>query len=136
MPSHDELFSLSMDYASRPELPALKKRFEGFSACKDKATAAAFGYLAAMQDATMSEEEEEEEITVFDEICVVMDQLLDKEGLSCTEEAADLTMGLIYNWLHDQFVEEGFNGSVLDSLAVSFRPFVKPGVIKEGIIKE
>jgi len=136
MSSHDELFCLSMDYASSPELPALKKRFEGFSACKDKATAAAFGYLAAMQDATMSEEEEEEEITVFDEICVVMDQLLDKEGFSCTEEAADLTMGLIYNWLHDQFVEEGFAGSVLDSLATLFRPFVKPGVIKEGTIKE
>jgi hypothetical protein len=131
MPFHEELFALSMDYAGSPELPALKKRFEGFSICKDMATAAAFGYLAAMRDAEKQEEKEEEEVTVFDQVCAVMDDLLEENGCSCTEEAVDLTMGIIYNWLHEQFVEEGYSGPVFDTLAECFGPFVKPGVIKK-----
>jgi hypothetical protein len=130
MPFDEELFALAMDHSSSPELPALKKRFAGFSICKDMATAAAFGYLAAMRDAEKQEEKEEEEMTVFDQVCAVMDDLLEEDGCSCTEEAVDLTMGIIYNWLHERFVEEGFSGPVFDTLAESFGPFVKPGVIK------
>jgi hypothetical protein len=129
MPFDEELFALAMDHSSSPELPALKKRFAGFSICKDMATAAAFGYLAAMRDAEKQEEKEEEEVTVFDQVCAVMEQLLEGQYGSCSEEAVDLTMGIIYNWLHKQFIKEGYSGPVFDTLAECFGPFVKPGVI-------
>jgi hypothetical protein len=54
----EELFNLAVDFASSPELPGLKKRFVGFAACSDHATAAAFGYLAAMKDVEEQEKKE------------------------------------------------------------------------------
>ena len=120
----EELFVLAMDFANSPELPVLKKRFKGFEACKDMATAAAFGYLAAMKDA----EKKEEGPCIFDQLCAVFDQRLENDLSS--EESVEIVMGLIYNWLNKEFIEEGFAGTVIDALAEKFTPYVKPGVIK------
>jgi len=120
----EELFSLAMDFANSPELPVLKKRFKGFEACKDMATAAAFGYLAAMKDA----EKKEEGPCIFDQLCAVFDQHLENDLSS--EESVEIVMGLIYNWLNKEFIEEDFIDTVIDALAEKFTPYVKPGVIK------
>jgi len=120
----EELFSLAMDFANSPELPVLKKRFKGFEACKDMATAAAFGYLAAMKDA----EKKEEGPCIFDQLCAVFDQRLENDLSS--EESVEIVMGLIYNWLNKEFIEEDFIDTVIDALAEKFTPYVKPGVIK------
>ena len=120
----EELFSLAMDFANSPELPVLKKHFKGFEACKDMATAAAFGYLAAMKDA----EKKEEGPCIFDQLCAVFDQRLENDLSS--EESVEIVMGLIYNWLNKEFIEEDFIDTVIDALAEKFTPYVKPGVIK------
>jgi len=120
----EELFSLAMDFANSPELPALKQRFKGFEACKDMATAAAFGYFAAMKDA----EKKEEGPCIFDQLCAVFDQRLENDLSS--EESVEIVMGLIYNWLNKEFIEEDFIDTVIDALAEKFTPYVKPGVIK------
>jgi len=120
----EELFGLAMDFANSPELPVLKKRFKGFEACKDMATAAAFGYLAAMKDA----EKKEEGPCIFDQLCAVFDQRLENDLSS--EESVEIVMGLIYNWLNKEFIEEDFIDTVIDALAEKFTPYVKPGVIK------
>ena len=122
----EELFGLAMDFANSPELPVLKKRFKGFEACKDMATAAAFGYLAAMKDA----EKEEEGPCIFDQLCAVFDQFLEDDNQITSEESVEIVMGLIYNWLNKEFIEEGFAGTVIDALAEKFTPYVKSGVIK------
>lgn len=126
-----ELFTLALDHSSSPSLPLLKKRFKGFEHCNDKATAAALGYLAAMRDSEKEEEEDEKEAEngVFDHICDVMDQLIDGNELLAAEEATEITLELVYNWLEEAFVEEGFAGNVLDFLQEQFKSKVKPGVI-------
>ena len=120
----EELFGLAMDFANSPELPVLKKRFKGFEACKDMATAAAFGYLAAMKDT----EKKEEGPCIFDQLCAVFDRYLENDLSS--EESVKIVMGLIYNWLNKEFIEEDFAGTAIDALAEKFTPYVKPGVIK------
>ena len=122
----EELFGLAMDFANSPELPVLKKRFKGFEACKDMATAAAFGYLAAMKDA----EKKEEGPCIFDQLCAVFDQFLEDDNQITSEESVEIAMGLIYNWLNKEFIEEGFAGTVIDALAERFVSYTKPGVIK------
>jgi hypothetical protein len=117
----EELFGLALDYADSTELSTLKKRFEGFSICKDMATAAAFGYLAAMRDG-----EEKEEHQIFDMVMTTIDN---HDSSSC--ESAEIVMGLIYLWLKEAFTDEGFAGTVLDFLEEKFAPYVKPGVIKQ-----
>ena len=126
MSFNEELFGLAMDFANSPELPVLKKRFKGFEACKDMATAAAFGYLAAMKDA----EKKEEGPCIFDQLCAVFDQFLEEDNHTTSEESVEIAMGLVYNWLNKEFIEEGFAGTVIDALAEKFTPYVKPGVIK------
>ena len=120
----EELFGLAVDFANSPELPVLKKRFKGFEACKDMATAAAFGYLAAMKDA----EKKEEGPCIFDQLCAVFDRYLENDLSS--EESVEIVMGLVYNWLNKEFIEEDFIDTVIDALAEKFTPYVKPGVIK------
>lgn len=127
MSFNEELFGLAMDFANSPELPVLKQRFKGFEACKDMATAAAFGYLAAMKDA---EEKEEESPCIFDQLCAVFDQFLEENNHATSEESVEIVMGLIYNWLNKEFIEEGFAGTVIDALAERFVSYTKPGVIK------
>jgi hypothetical protein len=123
--SSPELFSLAMDYASgenAEKLKQLQERFEGFSICKSKATAAAFGYLLAQQ-----EKEKEEEI-IYDQLCAVLDEWKESDD-SAVEEQADLIMGLIYIWLKEEFIEEGFNGDIIDCLKEKFQPYGKPSLI-------
>jgi hypothetical protein len=123
----EELFGLAVDFASSPELPVLKQRFKGFEACKDMATAAAFGYLAAMKDA----EKKEEGPCIFDMLCTVFDQFLEEDNQITSEESTEIAMGLVYSWLNKEFIEEGFPDVVIDTLAEKFASYVKPGVIKD-----
>jgi len=121
--SSPELLSLAMDYASgenAEKLKQLQERFEGFSICKSKATAAAFGYLLAQQ-----EKEKEEEI-IYDQLCAVLDAW--KESEDSVEEQADLIMGLIYIWLKEEFIEDDFTNSDIDWLKAKFQPYCKPSL--------
>ena len=124
MPYEEELFALAMDFANSPELPSLKKRFSGWSICKDHATAAAFGYLAAKREA---EGNEETSTDIYDQLCTTMDQL--SEGKFSSEEATELAMGLVYHWLKEGFIEDGFSSSVLEFLDAKFELYVKPSAI-------
>jgi len=121
----EELFSLAMDFASSPELPTLKKRFAGFAACNDHATAAAFGYLAAMKDA----EAKEEEPSIGDQVCVTIEQAI--EGEMDAEYASELIMELVYSWLYKSFLEDDWHQDDLAIITIKsfFKPFVKPVVI-------
>ena len=127
MPYDKELFGLAMDFSSSPELPVLKRRFEGFSICKDHATAAAFGYLAAMKDA----EAKEEGPTIGDSVYTTIEQAM--EGAMDAEYASELIMGLVYTWLHKAFLEDDWDDDdyAITSIKGLFTPFVKPGVIKQ-----
>jgi hypothetical protein len=127
VPYDEELFGLAMDFANSPELPTLKKRFEGFGACKDMPTAAAFGYLAAMKDA----EAKEEEPTIADSVYAVVEQAM--EGEMDAEYAGDLIMGLVYKWLHKELRKDDWNEDdyIFTLIKSLFMPFVKPGVIKQ-----
>jgi hypothetical protein len=123
--SSPELLSLAMDHANgknAEKLKQLQERFEGFSICKSKATAAAFGYLLAQQ-----EKEKEEEI-IYDQLCAVLDEWKESND-SVVEERVDLIMGLVYIWLKEEFIEEGFNGDIIDCLKEKFQPYCKPSLI-------
>jgi hypothetical protein len=126
MPFDEELFALAMDHSSSPELPALKKRFAGFSICKDMATAAAFGYLAAMRDAKKIEDEQFAP-SIGDQICSVLEDCRREE--ETVEEGMEIIMGLIFGWLKKEFNENGYSGDVIAILEESFSFYVKPGVI-------
>lgn len=123
---NEELFALSIDHATSAELPVLKKRFEGFDICKDKATAAAFGYLAALRD---KEKENEEGPFIYDKICAVMDKLSDPDEWMTSEDATETVFALIYLWLKQELIEEGLSGDFITFLDNKFKAFVKPGVI-------
>jgi hypothetical protein len=127
MPFDEELFALAMDFANSPELPALKKRFEGFGACKDHATAAAFGYLAAMKDA----EAKEEEPTIGDQVVVAIEEAM--EGETGAECAGEMIMALVYQWLHKEMNKDGWDDDdyAITCIKSLFAPFVTPGVIKQ-----
>jgi hypothetical protein len=125
MPYDEELFGLAMDFAYSPELATLKKRFEGFGACKDHATAAAFGYLAAMKDT----EAKEEGPTIGDSVYTTIEQAM--EGKMDAEYASELIMALVYKWLHKEMNKDGWDDDdyAITSIKGLFAPFVKPGVI-------
>jgi hypothetical protein len=127
VPYDEELFGLAMDFSSSPELPALKRRFKGFSICKDHATAAAFGYLAAMKDA----EAKEEEPTIGDSVYTTIEQAM--EGGMDAASAVELVMALVYKWLHKEMNKDGWDDDdyAITSIKGLFTPFVKPGVIKQ-----
>jgi hypothetical protein len=123
--SSPELLSLAMDHASgknAKKLKQLQERFEGFSICKSKATAAAFGYLLAQQ-----EKEKEEEI-IYDQLCAVLDEWKESDD-SVVEERADLIMGLVYIWLKEEFIEDGLSGDTINCLKEKFKPYCKPSLI-------
>jgi hypothetical protein len=126
MPFDEELFALAMDHGASAELSALKKRFEGFSICKDKATAAAFGYLAAVSD---QKKEDEEGPSIYDKVCAVMDRLVDADERMTSEDATETIFALIYLWLKEELVKEGLSGDFIELLGRKFQAFVKPGVI-------
>jgi hypothetical protein len=127
VPYDEELFGLAMDFANSPELPTLKKRFEGFGACKDMPTAAAFGYLAAMKDA----EAKEEEPTIGDSVYTVIEQAM--EGAMDAEYAGEAIMSLVYKWLHKEMNKDGWDNDdyAITCIKSLFAPFVRPGVIKQ-----
>lgn len=122
MPFSEELFALAMDFSDSPELPALKERFKEWSICKDHATAAAFGYLAAMREV-----EKEKQDGIYD--CIA-DMLADvHEGFLSHENATELVFEKIYHWLNEGLVAKGYEGSILCSIDDLFSSLVKPGVI-------
>lgn len=126
MPFDEELFALAMDHSTGSELAELKKRFSGFSICKDHATAAAFGYLAAMRD---QEKEDGEGPSIYDKVYAVMDELDDPDKWTTSEDATETVFALIYLWLKEEFIEEGLSGDFITLLGNKFKTFVKPGVI-------
>jgi len=128
VPYDEELFGLAMDFSSSPELPALKRRFKGFSICKDHATAAAFGYLAAMKDA---EDDGKLNQTIGEHVYSVVEQVATKE--IDPEYASELVMALVYKWLHKEMNKDGWDDDdyAITSIKSLFAPFVKPGVIKQ-----
>lgn len=122
MPFDEELFALALDFANSPKLPALKERFKEWSICKDHATAAAFGYLAAMREV-----EEEKKDSIYD--CIA-DMLADvHEGFLSHENATELAFEKIYHWLNESLVAQGYSGNIIHSIDNLFSPLVKPGVI-------
>jgi hypothetical protein len=127
VPYDEELFGLAMDFAYSPELATLKKRFEGFGACKDHATAAAFGYLAAMKDAQAKEEGP----TIGDQVVVAIEEAM--EGETDAEYAGEMIMALVYQWLHKEMNEDGWDDDdyAITTIKSLFAPFVTPGVIKQ-----
>lgn len=124
----DELFNLAVDHAFSPDLAALKKRFANFDGCKDHATAAAFGYLAAKKDA---EEKEKEAPIIGDQLIVTIEQAM--VGDMDAEYASELIMGLVYKWLYQSLGKDGFDDDdyCITCIKSLFAPHVKPGVIKQ-----
>jgi hypothetical protein len=117
-----ELFGLAVDFASSPELPGLKKRFVGFAACSDHATAAAFGYLAAMKD--VEEQEKKKKGTIYDTVCeAVEDDAID------AMIRTDAIFTAIYKWLDDILDADGYDEGdyVRKLIAAKFETYIAPG---------
>jgi len=117
----EELFGLAMDFANSPEFPALKMRFVGFAACNDHATAAAFGYLAAMKD--VEEQEKKKKGTIYDTVCEAMeDDAID------AMIRTDAIFTAIYKWLDDILDADGYGKeSYLRKLiAAKFETYIVP----------
>jgi len=114
-----ELCRLGTKYAlcpemSEPSLSQLKERFAGFEWCADKATAAAFGYYAAMEEFNGKKT-----ITkgIHEQCSSVVEQAQEKAIDSL--EATDRILTLVYHWLREEMVEEEFG--LFDDL---FQPFL------------
>lgn len=107
--SLEELCRLATKYAlcpemAEPSLSELKKRFAGFEWCADKATAAAFGYYAAMEEFNGKKT-----ITkgIYEQCTSVVE---DAQNLIVNPgEAADRLFTLIYHWLDDALEGEGYD---------------------------
>jgi hypothetical protein len=122
MPFSEELFALAMDFSNGTELPALKERFKEWSTCKDHATAAAFGYLAAMREV---ERKSKTAFTTALPTC-----LLTSMKASCLMRTPlSLLFEKIYHWLNEGLVAKGYEGSILCSIDDLFSSLVKPGVV-------
>lgn len=119
--SLEELCRLATQYAlcpemSEPSLSELKKRFAGFEWCADKATAAAFGYYAAMEEfngkKTITKDIHEQCSSVVEEAQVkAIDSL----------EATDRILTLVHHWLSEEMMEDAEQLKQLDLL---FEPFL------------
>lgn len=119
--SQQRLFSMALDYAegvNKTKLEAIKKELVALENCSDKITAAAFGYLLAM------EEKPEEGPGIYDRVYTVVENTFWKELER--EEACDLIFGLIYHWLLDEFKEHGYGGHIIDFLKEKFSPYLVP----------
>lgn len=120
--SQQRLFSMALDYSegmNKTKLETIKEKLAALEGCADKTTAAAFGYLLAM------EEKPEEVPTIYDRVHTVVENTYWKELEK--EEACDLIFGLIYHWLHDEFIEQGYGGHIIDFLDEQFEPCLAPG---------
>jgi hypothetical protein len=113
-----------------PTLKELKERFAMFDWCKDKASAAAFGYYAALEEFNGKEEEDDEPV-IGDLICAIVSRAQD--SLEDSTETMELIMGNVYNWLVKELEGINFPGfvdmEVEAFLKEQFSPYVKPGVI-------
>jgi hypothetical protein len=133
----DEFCRLATKYAlcqdqlpeGAPTLKELKERFAMFDWCKDKASAAAFGYYAALEE--FNGREKEEEPSIGDRLVAVVENA--QETLEQPEETVELIMGLVYTWLKDELDVSnapGFTDMWLEEfLKNRFELYVKPGVI-------
>ena len=118
----EELFGLAMDFANSPEFHALKRRFAGFAACNDHATAAAFGYCAAMKDVKKQETRKKE--TIYDTVCeAVEDDAID------AMIRTDAIFTAIYKWLDDTFDADGYGkeAHLRKLIAAKFETYIAPG---------
>ena len=119
--SVDELCRLGTKYAlcpemAEPSLASLKKRFAGFEWCADKATAAAFGYYAAMEEINGKKT-----ITkgIHEQCSSVVDEAQSKAIDSL--EATDRILTLVHNWLSEEMMEDA---KQLEQLDLLFEPFL------------
>jgi hypothetical protein len=117
--SLNELCRLGTKYAlcpemSEPSLSELKERFASFEWCANKATAAAFGYYAAMEEIngkkTITKSIHEQCSSVVEE---AQDTIIDPL------EATDRILTLVCHWLREEMPEE--QRARLDGL---FEPFL------------
>ena len=133
MIDQQRILSLAMDHASgekKTELDKLKEELAATELCHDKATAAAFGYLLAKHD-RQEQEEELFKTSVADELyCVIDDCIYGREE---KVTGVELIFGLVYQWLHKEFMKHGLvnSGYTQHMLREAFRPFVKPSLLKE-----
>ena len=113
-----------------PTIGELKERFAMFDWCKDKASAAAFGYYAALEEFNGGGEKEDEP-SIDDHIVATITYA--HQVLEDPAETTELIMGLIYTWLIEEL--GGIKASGFDDLLIEgflekcFSPYVKPGVI-------
>jgi hypothetical protein len=114
-----ELCRLATKYAlcpemAEPSLAELKKRFAGFDWCKDKATAAAFGYYAAMEEFNGKKTITK---SIHEQCTLVVDDAL-AEKIDALE-ATDRMLTLVCRWLREEMSQEEW--SLFDGL---FEPFL------------
>lgn len=119
--SVDELCRLGTKYAlcpemAEPSLAELKKRFAGFEWCADKATAAAFGYYAAMEEINGKKA-----ITkgIHEQCSSVVEEAQAKSIDSW--EATDRILTLVYHWLCEELMEDA---EQLEQLHLLFEHFL------------
>ena len=106
--SLEELCRLATKYAlcpemAEPSLSELKERFAGFEWCADKATAAAFGYYAAMEEINGKKTITKD---IYEQCTSVVE---DAQKLALNPgEAADRIFTLIYHWLDKELAGKGW----------------------------
>ncbi len=116
-----ELCRLATKYAlcpemAEPSLSELKKRFAGFEWCADKATAAAFGYYAAMEEFNGKKT-----VTkgIHEQCSSVVEEAL--KGRIDSLEATDRILTLVHCWLCEEMMEDE---EELEQLDLLFSPFL------------
>ena len=113
-----------------PTIGELKERFAMFDWCKDKASAAAFGYYAALEEFN-GKEKEDDEPSIGDRIVATITYA--HQVLEDPSETMELVMGSVYNWLTEELGKSNPPGFAdlwtEDFLKDRFSPYVKPGVI-------
>ena len=116
MPS-TELLALAMDFSSSPELAKLKERFKDWSDCNDKATAAAFGYLAAIAETKAHEKY----TSIYDKILEEVEN--DREDPAIRTEQI---MTEIYYWLDSLLADNNYEETDQARVLISdlFDPFI------------
>lgn len=107
--SLEELCRLGTKYAlcpemNEPSLSQLKERFAAFEWCANKATAAAFGYYAAMEEFNGKKTIKKD---IYEQCTAVAE---DAQNLALNPgEVADRIFTLIYHWLDDELKNEGWD---------------------------
>lgn len=113
-----------------PTLKELKERFAMFDWCKDKASAAAFGYYAALEEFNGKEEKEDDK-SIIDNVRVALGHAQDT--LEDPMDTMEVIMGIVYTWLIEE-LDKSYATTFEDIwmeefLKELFSPYVRPGVI-------